>query len=136
MRHTPSKTYKIFTAQLGIVAFVAFLFMFDSSKAAYSLFLGSCCCLIPNFIFARKLFAHQDARQVKQAIKAFYRGEAFKLLLIGGLSLIVFMSVKIAPLYFFGGFLVAQIAFWCIGTLSLRARGSYSHEPHSVEVNS
>lgn len=122
--------YKMIATQMGVVIFFAFLLLFDSTKAAYSLLLGGFCCLIPNFIFARQLFARQGATQVKRAVKTFYRGEVFKLALISLLSVMVFIWVAIAPLYFFGGFLIAQLAFWFIGVLSMRPA------TRSVEVNS
>ena len=120
MRREYGHLYKIMRTQLALLAIITFLLLFVSWHIAYSFLLGSLCCLIPNFIFGRQLFAYQDARQVNRALRAFYRGEAFKLVLIAVLTLIVFTQVRILPGFFFAGFIGAQITFWISSGYCLR----------------
>lgn len=97
--------------QLSIILALALL-LIDSSRAAASLLLGGLCCLVPNLLFAHRFFSYRYARQLKQVVQAFYRGEVFKMVLIGLLSIFVFVTVRIEPIFFFLGFIVAQVTLW------------------------
>lgn len=103
---------KLVVIQAIVVVLLAFLFLFSSYKAAYSVFLGGFCCVIPSIYFAHNLFKYVGARMAKRAMMAFYFGEIIKLVMIAILSLLVFKFIAIQPISFFVGFIVAQFAFW------------------------
>lgn len=81
-------------------------------KASYSVCLGGLVFLLPSFIFAAKLFRHSGAKQTKAIVRAFYVGEAWKLMISMALFAFVFIYVAIDPLTFFGSFIVMQLSHW------------------------
>ena len=117
--------------QLSIILALALLLLIDSSRAAASLLLGGLCCLVPNLLFARRFFSYRYARQLKQVVQAFYRGEVFKMVLIGLLSIFVFVTVRIEPLFFFLGFIVAQVTLWVGSGMYLSKQVSKQNVVHS-----
>jgi ATP synthase protein I len=126
MRREYGQLYRIIRTQLALLCLATLLLLFASWHIAYSFLLGSLCCFIPNFIFGRQLFRYQQARQAREAMRVFYRGEAFKLALIAVLTLIVFTQVHILPGFFFAGFIAAQITFWVSSGYWLRKTAQVS----------
>lgn len=86
--------------------------------AAKSAFLAGAVCILPNVLFARKLFYYQGARSAKQIVNSFYAGEAVKLLSAMALFSLVFMFAEIKPLVFFLTFIVVQMSIWFAPLLS------------------
>ena len=80
--------------------------------AAKSALLAGAVCVIPNGLFAWKLFYYRGARSAKKIVNSFYTGEAIKLLTAMVLFALVFMFTQIRPLVFFLTFIVVQMSIW------------------------
>ena len=85
-----------------------------NTKAALSVLLGGVVGIIPNVIFARKLFKHQGARAARQIVNGFYTGEALKLLLSIFLFTIVFALCKVQAGIFFATYILILMTHWFI----------------------
>lgn len=112
MKNERQNALKLVAIQALVVVLLSLLFLISSTKSAYSVLLGGFCSVIPSIYFAHKLFKYVGARMAKRAIGAFYLGEVVKLAMIAVLSILVFKFIPIAPMSFFAGFIVAQLAFW------------------------
>jgi ATP synthase protein I len=101
--------------QIILVALLSlFFWIWKGSNAAYSAILGGVTAILPNFYFARRLFVQTGAQAAKKIIRAFYRGEAIKLLLTAALCLLILKWIRVSGLPFFAGFIAAQMAFFWI----------------------
>lgn len=80
--------------------------------AAKSAILAGLVCIIPNILFAWKLFYYRGARSAKKIVNSFYTGEAIKLFTAMVLFALVFMFTEIRPLVFFLTFIVVQMSIW------------------------
>jgi len=90
----------------GVSAFLS------GTRAAGSALLGGMVYLIPNALFAIKLFKYQGARAARQIVNSFYKGEAIKIGLSMLLFTAVFMWVKIIPLAFFSAYILVLMTHW------------------------
>lgn len=86
--------------------------VFYGTQAAKSALLGGMVYLIPNALFAIKLFKYQGARAAKQIVNSFYKGEAIKIGLSMLLFTAVFIWVKIIPLAFFSAYILVLMTHW------------------------
>lgn len=91
---------------------VSIAWLLLSDTAAISAGLGGLVSVVPNAYFARQLFQYQGARQARQIVNRFYKGEAMKLLLTVVLFAMVFKWVVIIPLVFFIVYITTQMVFW------------------------
>jgi ATP synthase protein I len=80
-------------------------------KAAYSVLLGAMVYLLPTWAFARRLFRHFGAQQASNIVRAFYAGEAMKLLLSALLFAGIFAFLPVAAGPLFVGFIALQCSF-------------------------
>ncbi|ENO15342.1 F0F1 ATP synthase subunit I [Marinobacter nanhaiticus D15-8W] len=80
--------------QTGIVILIGLAFLFKSTVASYSAFLGGFIFVLPNAYFARKAFRHAGARSAKQIVSSFYQGEAGKLILCAVLFTMAFKWIQ------------------------------------------
>ena len=124
MHRERANAYKLVIIQALIVIVIALVFMLSSFKAAYSVFLGGACCVIPSLYFAHKLFQYVTNTMSRKAMRAFYLGELIKLILIGVLSVLVFKFIPILPVNFFIGFIAGQLAFWIVPNFLVRRNAS------------
>lgn len=81
-------------------------------NAAISALLGGLVCILPNVLFAIKLFKYQGARAARQIVNNFYKGEALKIFLSIFLFTAVFVYYRVSPLAFFGTYIVIQMTHW------------------------
>ncbi|ARU59603.1 MAG: F0F1 ATP synthase subunit I [Pseudomonadales bacterium] len=114
---------RVIIVQVIVVAVVSLAFGFRGEVSFYSAVLGGCIFVIPNAYFAFKAFAHNGARAAQQIVKAFYTGEAVKLILTAVAFTMVFVLVK--PLDVFALFLTFFISLmtnwltpWVLGRKS------------------
>lgn len=86
--------------------------------SAYSLLLGGLICAIPNAYFAIKAFEYKGARAAQKIVRAFYVGEAVKILLMcAGFALTFkFVQPLSTPAVFLGFVLV-----YVMGLIALMA---------------
>jgi ATP synthase protein I len=82
-------------------------------QAGGSFAVGGLICVVPNIYLYSRVFAHFGARQAKNIIKAFYWGEAVKLILTGcGFAGAFILIPWIKPPWLFSGYIAAQLGFW------------------------
>lgn len=85
--------------------------IFTNTKFAYSIGLGGCVWILPNFYFAFKLF-HRIETQAKNFLSVFYRTELFKLALSFLLFIVIVKWLPITLSAILIGYLIALITFW------------------------
>jgi len=111
--------YKIIVSQfiaVGLIATVGYATLGWTS--AYSLLLGGLICAVPNAYFTSKAFRYRGARAAQKIVRAFYVGEAVKILLMCAGFALTFKFVKpLSPTAVFSGFVVTYL----IGLLVLVA---------------
>jgi ATP synthase protein I len=79
----------------------------------YSGLCGGLIAWLPNLYFAHKAFRFSGARAAQAIVRAFYAGEAGKLILTAVLFALTFAGVKpLAPLAVFGVFMLTQLVSW------------------------
>lgn len=104
---------RFWLVQLGLVLLlVAFFAVIFNINSAFSALLGGLVCIIPNALFARKLFKYQGARAARKIVNNFYKGEALKIVLSIIFFTLVFMFCKITPLAFFATYVLVQMSHW------------------------
>jgi ATP synthase protein I len=104
---------RLWLVQLGITVFLAVLCaIVFNINAASSALLGGLVCIIPNAIFASRLFKYHGARAAKQIVNSFYKGEALKIFLSIFLFTAVFVLCRITPLAFFGSYITILMTHW------------------------
>ncbi len=104
---------RLFRMQWVIIFVISIITLLVSSvQAAVSVLLGGLVSIIPNMYFARMLFKYHGAQAARKIVNSFYKGEAIKMLLTVSLFALVFKSLKVVPLAFFAGFIVAQLLIW------------------------
>ena len=75
--------------------------------------LGGAVAWLPNVFFAWQTFRHRGASQARNIVKSFYRAEAGKFGLTAALFTLVFVAVPPSnPAFFFGAYVVTQLAHW------------------------
>lgn len=103
---------RLIASQLIVTIMTSLLFTFLDSKAAYSALLGGLVAVIPNCVFAYRLFVHKDAQAANAIVSSFYRGEAIKLLITIVLLMLVFRFIPVMALVFFTTYILALLVFW------------------------
>jgi len=103
--------YKVIASQFiaaGVIATVGYATLGWTS--AYSLLLGGLICAIPNAYFTSKAFQYRGARAAQKIVRAFYTGEAIKLLLMCAGFALTFKYVRpLSPAELFSGFVVTYL---------------------------
>lgn len=80
--------------------------------AAWSALLGGAICIIPNGIFAHLALRHAGARAARQIARAFYLGEALKLILTGVLFALVLAALPVVAPAVLASFILCLQAQW------------------------
>ncbi|WP_324768075.1 ATP synthase subunit I [Pokkaliibacter plantistimulans] len=112
-RQAPVK--RILISQLGLSLVLGLSLLAFDQIGALSIVLGGLICLLPNSYFAWRLFAVRGARSSRDIAKAFYKGEAGKLLITIVLFALVFSMVKpLNVLALFAGFVAVQMMNWIV----------------------
>ena len=107
---------------LGLAAFYFF-----SIRAGLSVLLGGLVGLIPNILFAKRLFKYQGAHAAKRIVNAFYQAEAIKIVISVLLFAFIFLWVKIDHIAFFLGYIVILVSHWFSPFVIMNRR----HRPES-----
>jgi len=95
------------------------LWVFKGGMAGYSAVLGGITVILPNFYFARRLFAQTGAQAMNKIVRAFYVGEAMKLALTIGLCFLIFKLIPVAMLPFFIAFIIAQAVVFLVPLIDM-----------------
>ena len=115
MQNIQAKTglRRLLILQLAILGIMVLLwYNLAEGTAAYSALLGGLVYIIPAWCFAAKLFQHGGARAANKIVRAFYVGEALKLMLTAVLFALVLIFIRISALAFFSAYIIMQLAFW------------------------
>ncbi len=103
-----------FIAQIVVTfGFSLAFYVFVSSHAAKSSFLGGGVCVIPGLLFALVFFKHSGAKNTPKIMSAFYLGEVMKLVVSGMLFALVFIFFTVHAVAFFTTFIAVQALYWC-----------------------
>ncbi len=104
---------KIIAVQVVVMVSVSLLFLLKGYTAAYSALAGGCVFILPNAYFAYKTFSHGGASQARNIVKAFYVGEAVKIILTAALFTMVFVGVKpLDVLAMFVAYFLVLVSNW------------------------
>ncbi|WP_244670071.1 ATP synthase subunit I [Coxiella endosymbiont of Amblyomma nuttalli] len=105
-------TYRLMGLQAVAATIIALCWWLKGATEALSAFLGGAVCMLPNFYFARHLFAVTGSLAIKRIMINFFLGELIKLGLSAMLVILVVIFIPVAILPFIVGFAGAQFAFW------------------------
>lgn len=104
---------RLFRVQSVVMLVMATVVMlFADARAAKSLILGGLVSMLPTAYFAWRMFSIRGSSAAQNIVGRFYKGEVIKILLTVGLFSLVFKYLSVTPLFFFTGFVVAQLCFW------------------------
>lgn len=104
------KALMIQTSLVLIASFV--LVVIIDLKAGLTVIAGGLIGIIPAWVFAKQAFRFAGARQARQVVRAFYLGEALKLLLTLLLFVLVFSFTKVHTGWLFFGYGLTLVAHW------------------------
>lgn len=109
---------RILIGQSVLIALMGIVSLAFNLNVALSSVLGGLVCLLPNLYFAWRLFSVKGARSSREIAKAFYKGEAGKLLLTVLLFALVFSQIKpLSVVALFSGFVAVQMMNWVVPLL-------------------
>ena len=103
-----------------IVASLILLFM-QGTRSASSVLLGGAVCVLPQYLFARRVFSYYRASAPARLIRNFYWGEIMKLLLTAVLFVLVISLVPVKIGAVLIGFISAQLVFWIMPLVSMKS---------------
>lgn len=79
---------------------------------AKSVLAGGVAGFLPNVFFAAKFGRHDPKKSAQEVVRAFYVGEALKLVLTGALFVLIFQIPGISFMPLFIGFVSVIMVFW------------------------
>ena len=79
---------------------------------AQSVLAGGIAGFLPNLFFAAKFGRHDPKKSAQEVVRAFYVGEALKLVLTGVLFVLIFQIPGISFMPLFIGFVSVIMVFW------------------------
>lgn len=94
------------TVMAGLLAWAI-----SGERAAFSALLGGGIGTAASLVLALAGFSRQAA-DPERALRAFYRGEALKLVVVIGLFIAAFRLTKVAPLAMFAAFAATFFVYW------------------------
>lgn len=108
-------TVKIFAVQAIITLAAAFTaLVFADFKAAYSALVGGGINILATMVFALRVFSVRPGAPANRMARAFYIGEAIKLLVTVGLFLAVLLWLNVLFLPLFLTYAITMLAFWLV----------------------
>jgi ATP synthase protein I len=103
-------------------------------RAALSAALGGGISSVATFAMALLSFSNGAATDPLRAIRAFFVGEAVKVIVVIALFVAVLKTMKIVPLAMLGGYIATFFVFWIV--LAKGARGVVPTVPPNVSEGS
>lgn len=101
--------------QLIVTMALSLIILFISGlEKGISVFLGGSTYIIPQFLFAWRVFSYTKARQVGQFMLAFFFGEFIKLILSATLFIFIVKYLPINTAFLMIGFIIAIVSFWFV----------------------
>lgn len=121
IKSTRSQACALIGLEAVLIVLVALIiWVFAGLSYSYSFFLGGLVSIIPNLFFVFRVFRENKASAAKRIVKAFYRNEAIKLLLMAFIFIVFVKLFNLELLPFVLGFLVAQMGVWLSPILFLK----------------
>jgi ATP synthase protein I len=93
-----------------VVALVCFLI--TGSKGAYSALLGGGISTLATLVMALLSFGRGTGVDAQRAVRAFYVGEAFKVMIVVALFVVVLKSMKVSPGAMFAAYVATFFVYW------------------------
>ena len=112
VKRTRRVAFRVVKIQLAALVVAAVFAGFIDRTTSLSVFVGGMICVIPASYFAFKAFSVVGAIQAQQVVKAFYLGEAVKLLLTVALFVVAFKWLPIAAPPLLIGYFITLCANW------------------------
>ncbi|MGX5175575.1 ATP synthase subunit I [Aliikangiella sp. IMCC44653] len=103
---------KLLFIQLILTLVVASLGLLQEFKVAVALLSGGIAVFLANLFFVYKAFSKSGAQKSKQVVRAFYVGEAVKIVLLAGLLVLSFLLLPSFELYVLVGYVAALLFQW------------------------
>lgn len=101
--------YRLVAIPASVIIIISLItLIFTDTKFAYSIGLGGCVWILPNFYFAYKLF-HKIETEAKNFISVFYRTELLKLAFSALLFIAIIKWLPVTLSAIFIGYFVALI---------------------------
>lgn len=105
--------YKLVMMQAAVAVSVSiFFFAVWGVQFGYSALAGGSIAVLPNFVFATLVFSHMGASSSVKVLKAFYWGEAVKLLLTIAMFSLVFIKLEVEFMPLFVCYVSGLIVHW------------------------
>jgi ATP synthase protein I len=104
--------YRTIAIPAGVVFVSAVCLLFYHSHASYSLCLGGITWVLPNLYFVSKAFSNMRPDALNKIMKNFFLAEFNKLALTALLAVLILKYIKVKILFFFIGYVIAQVVFW------------------------
>ncbi len=103
---------KVVASQFVITIIAALSGLLLDTEVSISIFIGGMICVVPNCYFALKAFSKAGAQQAQLVVKAFYLGEAVKIMLTVVLFIVAFKLLDVSPGSLFLGYVLALVVNW------------------------
>jgi len=100
---------RLLMIQLVLVILVAAIGLLKDFQISIALLSGGIVVLLSNLYFVRKAFSHAGAQETKQVLRAFYLGEAVKIMMLAGLIAIAFKLLPGFEIYVLVGYVIALL---------------------------
>ncbi|MFK5949313.1 MAG: ATP synthase subunit I [Methylococcales bacterium] len=101
---------RLLLIQFALVVIVSALGLLKEFQISIALLSGGIVVLLSNLYFVVKAFSHAGAQQAKQVLRAFYLGEAVKIMMLSGLIAIAFKLLPGFEMYVLVGYVIALLA--------------------------
>lgn len=90
------------------------IFLIEGLNKGLSTFLGGCTYIVPNFIFAWRIFAYSGPRFSDRFMFTFLLGEFTKLILSAILFILLVKYVPVNMIFVMTGYAIAIFSFWFV----------------------
>ncbi len=101
--------------QLVVTLLLTLIITFvEGVSKGLSTFLGGSTYILPQFIFAWRVFSYARLQQAGQFMVAFFLGEFAKLVLSAILFILIVNHLSVIPVFAITGYIFAIISFWLV----------------------
>jgi len=113
LRSARRLVYSLVLGQAAVTVAVALVcFWVAGSNAAVSALLGGGISTLASLAMALLSFGSGTGVDAQRAVRAFYVGEAFKVMLVVALFIVVLKSMKVSPGAMFAAYVATFFVYW------------------------
>jgi len=113
LRSARRLVYSLVLGQAAVTAAVALVcFWVAGSNAAVSALLGGGISTLASLAMALLSFGSGTGVDAQRAVRAFYVGEAFKVMVVVALFIVVLKSMKVSPGAMFAAYVATFFVYW------------------------